>query len=167
MAAVVVMSIAVPWLHVHQNVQALRYSKEHGGLTLTRADRRHSLPRHKVQTDGEARLVDSRLLVRIRQMQSIGQLDNQIPSELEDANLDFNCPHARETFHYLRRLANETVEASQLLCCHERNRAGFTQKRYRCKQHPTEILIEVVFHEDFDAMTRLYMTLQSVPVQIH
>lgn len=156
-AAVVVMGIAVPWLHVHQNMQALRYSKEHGDLTLTRADRKYSLPRHKLHTDSEARLVDGRLLVRIRQMQSIGHFDNQIPSELEDANLEFNCPHARETFHYPQHLADETVEASRLLCRDERNRAGFVHKRYRCKQCPTETLIEVVRHEDFESKDKVVL----------
>jgi hypothetical protein len=68
------------------------------------------------------------LLVRIRQTQSIGHFDNQTPTELEDANLEFNCPHARETFRYRPHLSNETVEASRLLCRDERNRGVCAQE---------------------------------------
>jgi hypothetical protein len=91
MAAIVIMGIPVPWLQVHQSMRALRYGHQYGKLTLNCVGWYSSSLNEGF--DSEARLIEGRLLVRVRQFQTLGYFATQELSRRKDENLEFNCPH--------------------------------------------------------------------------
>jgi hypothetical protein len=148
MAAIVIMGIPVPWLQVHQSMRALRYGHQYGKLTLNCVGWYSSSLNEGF--DSEARLIEGRLLVRVRQFQTLGYFATQELSRRKDENLEFNCPHARELFYSNQNLKLEKLEAYKRVCV-ENETAGFVHKRFLCKRCRTETVIEVIRREDFES----------------
>jgi hypothetical protein len=148
MAAIVIMGIPVPWLQVHQSMRALRYGHQYGKLTLNCVGWYSSSLNEGF--DSEARLIEGRLLVRVRQFQTLGYFATQELSRRKGENLEFNCPHARELFDSNQDLKLEKLEAYKRVCV-ENETAGFVHKRFLCKRCRTETVIEVIRREDFES----------------
>jgi hypothetical protein len=149
-AAIVIMAKPVPWLQVHQNMRALRYGLEYGNLTLNRWGGAHQSSNEVY--DSEVRLIEGRLLVRERQIHTLGYFAAQEPSRSEDEfqlRLQLSCPHACELFNSRTDLQLEKLEAYKRACV-ENETAGFVQRRLICKRCRTETVIEVIRREDFE-----------------
>ncbi|KAF3004750.1 hypothetical protein E8E13_000338 [Curvularia kusanoi] len=130
---------------------SLRCSSNLYGAPILTQYEGYKLPhKRKLNIDSDARLLDNRLLVRVRKFEPIGHFDDQIniPSWLKDESLELYCPHARQMFSHQEQLSNETIEAGKLLCADPGKRTGFVHKRYLCKYCPTETVIEIVRRED-------------------